>query len=329
LAATVKPGTVGESAGRICPLDYHYDPAVLARAPQIEAGTLIVVGGLYGNRAALAAVEALAAAEPGARLVFNGDFHWFDAEPAWFADVETRVAPHVALRGNVETELAREGDASAGCGCAYPPSVDDGTVARSNAIAERLAGVAAMLPGARARLGRLPMHLVARVGEARIGIVHGDAGALAGWRFDIAALDDPAHAGWLAEVQARAGVDVFACTHTCLPALRRFETGHGAFVIANNGAAGMPNAAGSRFGIVTRISTRPGPVAPLFATKAAGVRVEALPLAYDHDAFWRDFSRAWPEGSPAWLSYAGRILDGPSFDLARAAPGRAPRRAAA
>ena len=40
------------------------------------------------------------------RLVFNGDFHWFDADPAAFARVQQQVLEHEALRGNVETELA-------------------------------------------------------------------------------------------------------------------------------------------------------------------------------------------------------------------------------
>jgi hypothetical protein len=52
------------------------------------------------------------------RLVFNGDFHWFDADPEVFARVQATVLAHEALRGNVETELARLGDIDAGCVCA-------------------------------------------------------------------------------------------------------------------------------------------------------------------------------------------------------------------
>jgi len=97
------------SAGRICPQDYAYAPSVLARAPDFETKTFYVVGGLYGNAAALAAIKAMAAAE-NAELVFNGDFHWFDADPDWFAEIEHGVAPYRALRGNVETEIARTAD---------------------------------------------------------------------------------------------------------------------------------------------------------------------------------------------------------------------------
>ena len=35
--------------GRSCPTAYRYPPRTLDRAPGIEAETLLVVGGLYGN----------------------------------------------------------------------------------------------------------------------------------------------------------------------------------------------------------------------------------------------------------------------------------------
>ncbi len=141
----------------------RYAPARIRRArPDLTADTLYVVGGLYGNLAALAAIERLAAAEQTPRIVFNGDFHWFDAEPDWFAEIERGVARHRALRGNVETEIARDDDIGAGCGCAYPETVDDGVVRRSNEIL-------AQLRDRRDRHGsgsrNLPMHLVAQVGD--------------------------------------------------------------------------------------------------------------------------------------------------------------------
>src|SRR5262245_51912389 len=146
--------------GRTCPADYRYSPAVLDRAPELACDVLYVVGGLYGNLAALDAIERLAAAER-ATIVLNGDLHWFDVEPAWFAEVERRAATHRALRGNVETEIARPADIGAGCGCAYPDTVDDDVVRRSNAILSQLRLSAAEVPGAAARLAALPMHLVA------------------------------------------------------------------------------------------------------------------------------------------------------------------------
>ena len=165
---TPRAGEDEGGAGRVCPHDYTYSPTVFARVSDFAAETLYVVGGLYGNLAALATIQNMAAAER-AQIVFNGDFHWFDATLDWFAEIEQGVASHRALRGNVETEIARESDVGAGCGCAYPETVGEEMVRRSNDI---LSELAARAPArARARVRGLPMHLVAQVGRLRVGIV--------------------------------------------------------------------------------------------------------------------------------------------------------------
>ncbi len=80
--------------GRSCPTDYVYSPKVFARLPDFEAETIYVVGGLYGNLAALAAVEQLAAQEMApVAIVFNGDFHWFDAESGLVCAIRARRRP--------------------------------------------------------------------------------------------------------------------------------------------------------------------------------------------------------------------------------------------
>jgi hypothetical protein len=141
----------GLGVGRTCPLDYCYQPTVFARGADFTADVLYVVGGLYGNLAAIDELEALASTEQASvTFVFNGDFHWFDADRKWFDDVETRLSRYCALRGNVETEISRMRDIGAGCGCAYPPTVDDLTVRRSNQILGALKFVA-----------RAPRHAIA------------------------------------------------------------------------------------------------------------------------------------------------------------------------
>ena len=307
------------AAGRVCPYDYRYSPRVFARTPDFVTETLYVVGGLYGNLAALVAIEELAAHDRApVTQVFNGDFHWFDAKPDWFEAVEHGVAPHRALRGNVETELARAADIGAGCGCAYPENVSADVVTRSNEILTLLQTAARS--AARERLARLPMHLVAKVGGLRVGIVHGDATALAGWRFAQAELDDPKRRIWLGEIHSAAQVDVFASTHTCLAALRDFSFAGGRLTVINNGAAGMPNFGGTRFGLVTRIATTPSPHRPLYSIERDGVHIDAIALPYDHDAFLGRFIERWPEGSPAHASYHARITDGPDCTIAQARP---------
>jgi hypothetical protein len=303
------------SAGRICPHDYAYSPSAFARAPDFTAATLYVAGGLYGNLAALTAIKAMAAAEK-AELVFNGDFHWFDADTDWFARIEHGLAPYRALRGNIETEISRESDIGAGCGCAYPEAVDDGVVRRSNQILAQLRAAASGVE----RLRSLPTHMVAQVGKLRIGIVHGDAVSLAGWRFAQAALDDPRQQAWRSDIACTSRIDVFASTHTCEAALRDFTLPPRRLTVINNGAAGMPNFAGTRFGVVTRIATTLPPHRPLYGLARNGVRIDALPVAYDHDAFAARFLQRWPQGSTAYESYWYRIDRGPDFTLAQAKP---------
>jgi hypothetical protein len=153
-----------------------------------------------------------------------------------------------------------------------------------------------------------------RVGAIRVGVVHGDAEALAGWRFDVAALDDPNEQAWRTEAFARADVDVFASSHTCLPAMRRFGL-DGPKLVANNGAAGMPNALGSDFGILTRVSTYRSSHARLYGYSTGDITIDALPICYDTSRWQREFLKNWPPGSPAWLSYFKRIADGPEYRL--------------
>ena len=302
--------------GRSCPPHYGYSPRVFARAPDLSAEVVYAVGGLYGNLDALDAIEALAAREKlEPRLVFNGDFHWFDAEPGLFAEVQRRVSLHTALRGNVETELAAA-DSAAGCGCAYPDSVGPAEVKRSNTILARLKTVA-QVGGYGPALAALPPHALARVGEASIAIVHGDAWSLAGWRFAHDALHEGEELGLGAALEL-AAVNGFACSHTCAPALKALERG---FVV-NNGAAGMANFAHTPGGVITRLACRPLPAAlapyRLYGLVEAGLWVDALRVDFDLGAWIARFDSIWPAGSAAALSYRERLVRGPGFSIAQA-----------
>lgn len=307
--------------GRYCPTGYYYAPASFAREPEILADTVYIVGGLYGNLPALDVVERLAAAETSAtRIVFNGDFHWFDIDPAAFAEIDRRVAIHTALRGNVETELASD-DGAVGCGCAYPASVSDIDVQRSNEILARLRGTAQRDAARRAGLAELPMIAVAQVGGARVAIMHGDPESLAGWGLAHDRIADPRHAEKLARWLQESRADVLASSHTCLPACRELVSGDRRSAVINNGAAGMPNFAGTRFGIATRISRHAAPSElALYGVRIGEVNVDAVRLDYDHDDWVRRFLSMWPEGSPAHGAYFGRIVAGPPYDRAVAEP---------
>ena len=300
--------------GRFCPLRYRYGAQAIAAAPERQAETLYVIGGLYGNLQALDAVEAMARAESGpVSLCFNGDFNWFNVDDAGFRAINERVLRHDAILGNVEAELGAESD-DAGCGCAYPDTVAAAVVERSNQIHARLKRAAARHPDLLGRLSELHMVARYRVGTARVGVVHGDAESLAGWRFDAAALDDPGGQAWCAAAFAKAGVDVFASTHTCAAVTRRFDF-DGIKLVANNGAAGMPNAPDTHFGILTRIGVESPPHASLYGHIIRGAHVDALAIRYDHAAWQKRFLDNWPAGSPAWLSYYERICKGPGVRL--------------
>ena len=327
-AAVIPPVTPpADVPGRSCPLAYCYTPAVFCRAPQVSAQTLYVIGGLYGNPYALDAIDAMAQHEASAPTrIFNGDFHWFDLAPAVFATLHERVLEHVALRGNVETELAGD-DHDAGCGCAYPLSVSDDEVARSNQILLALrksAGKA--LGGARASLIGLPIHLLAQVGAARVAIVHGDGNSLAGWDFSREQLDDPARRARNEQLFRTTDVTLFASSHTCLPVLRRFRTDGKECGVINNGAAGMPNFAGTQHGVISRIACTPAPATlPVLYEKTFqqdGERLYAAALAvhYDQTAWLQRFDTDWPSDSPASLSYRRRIVAGPDYAVRQACP---------
>ena len=88
-------------------------------------------------------------------------------------------------------------------------------------------------------------------------------------------------------------------------------------MIANNGAAGMPNAFGTKFGILTRIGSIRSPHVSLCGHAIRGVFVDALPIRYDNSRWQEEFLKNWPAGSPAWLSYFNRNPNGPDYRLQR------------
>jgi hypothetical protein len=330
--------------GRSCPLHYRYAPSVFHANAAHSCEVLYVVGGLYGNEQALARVLELFAAERAPKkLVFNGDFNWFNIAPQAFERVNTAVLGHLATRGNVETELkiadpcatvgtSDSGDSSdadsAGCGCAYPDWVGDEVVQRSNTIMRRLRATAQRFPELVARLAQLPMHLRVDVDAHRVGIVHGDAESLAGWGFAQESLRDPAQAARIAQWFAQAQVDVFACSHTCLPVFYagdswgQVQANGTTPIVLNNGAAGMPNFARTHYGLLTRIATHPytgsAHAFGLPANTRAGLHMDAIAVQFDTPQWQNAFLAQWPAGSAAHDSYWSRISAGPNYQPAQA-----------
>ena len=216
--------------------------------------------GLYGNPFALDTIETLFRADqltnPGARcqIVFNGDFHWFDATPALYRQLESRTGAYHRQRGNVETELARLDDDAAGCGCAYPESVSDQAVEWSNSIIARLARAGRLGVGDEAvsSLMALPMVGLWQVGNLKVAVVHGDHESLAGWKLAQDQLPHTWKDGLCQFMQANS-LNLIACSHTCLPVADLPVPGQNLAVI-NNGSAGMANIRANPAGIISRIA---------------------------------------------------------------------------
>ena len=335
-------------AEEACAPEYASSAAALADAAgDVDADVLYVVGGLYGNGLALAALEAalrdearaVAAAGGALAVCFNGDFNFFNATPEAWRDVNARVrafgatagCASVATFGNVEVEVARDIEtraAAAGCGCAYPAYVGADFAGRAAAIVNDLRSAARRADDAAAVawLRSLSAHATFRVGGARVAALHGDPTCVNGWRLAAEHVRDPrgppfnrappgAPATDLEEVAGwfdAAACDVFAASHTCLPFLQEFAPGK---LLANNGAGGMANFAGDARGLATRVAAAGAPpsrlAAPLYgAALPGGATVDAVPVPFDVGAYLAAFDATWPRGSPAAVSYRDRLAGG-------------------
>ena len=304
---------MGEAEGRSCPLAYRYDPVSLCQNPdEVADDVLYIIGGLYGNLLAYEEVERMALVEErrgkSVRLVFNGDFNWFNASDELFRTVNLRVLKHTASLGNVEYELAHPSD-GAGCGCAYPEFVDQAVVERSNSIIERLQAVADRHPDLEEQLAGLPRFRCLMFGGLKVLVLHGDPESLAGWGLSRETLTDGG-CQRLKEWFRKTDADVILCTHTCLPLLWSGEVDGRPRLLANNGSAGMGNLAGDPRGLIIRVASSPAVTGAIAGVSGAGLYLDLLPVAFDLPAWLAEFDRLWPATTPAAVSYRQRILEG-------------------
>lgn len=304
---------MADTEGRSCPLAYRYTPESLCREPvHVSEDVLYIVGGLYGNAFALDEIEAMVRAEERhghrVKLVFNGDFNWFNADDTLFREINSRILDHTAILGNVDYELSIP-NAGAGCGCAYPEYVDQGVVERSNQMMGRLQVVADRHPDIQKKLSLLPRYRCLIFGGLKVLVLHGDPESLAGWGLaheSIASGSEEKLAYWFRAT----GANLIACTHTCLPVIWSGKVDEKQRIVANNGAAGMGNLRADSRGLVTRIGFTSPFMEPLAAIAGSGLHISLIPVAYDIGAWLAQFDRLWPEGSPAAVSYRKRLTDG-------------------
>lgn len=293
--------------GRVGADDYAIAPEEWDKEPFATCDTLYSVGGLYGNVEAMKTVVKMLEDEEGEVCVaLNGDYHWFDGTLESFEEIEELVAPFVPMNGNVEFELSRVEACGVGCGCSYPTTMSDAFVGRSNAIYGRMKAAIAQRDGLAASLQGRPAWGIVRVGDALVGLTHGDEKSVSGWGCSVDNLHKPERIEELEGFFAERSIDVLSTTHTCAAAAVKMENG----VVINNGSAGLPEYKGLLYGLINRISKTPHPDA-IYRTMVKGVYVEAVPVRYDHDAFIAWFDSIWEEDSPAAQSYRPRAVAGP------------------
>ncbi|WVM89231.1 hypothetical protein UMZ34_00410 [Halopseudomonas pachastrellae] len=177
---------------------------------------LYVIGGLYGNRQALDAIERRLAAETQRSCGVQWRCSLVRLRPGGVSDIEQRLQRHHPLRGNVETELARVGD-DFGCGCAYPEQTNADTVERSNRIHHQLQQTVDSLPGMAEQTGQSPCLAGCQGGRRAHRHYPRRRAVAAGWQCDHAQRRAPrASNNWPTGCEQR--IRVLACSHTCSPA---------------------------------------------------------------------------------------------------------------
>mmetsp|Transcript_13714 Transcript_13714/g.27344 ORF Transcript_13714/g.27344 Transcript_13714/m.27344 type:complete len:355 (+) Transcript_13714:156-1220(+) len=346
LPSLLKPSLHHPLRHRLSSCALPTSPSTFLSLDPAPTDSLLAIGGLYGNPAALRSILSHASKEGSLlgeppTMCFNGDFHFFDFPPAVFTLIHNIVLNYDALAGNVELALA--GEEYEGCGCDYPPYAGSAVAERADAIVRKLRSKPENVEMAK-KYENLPTQRLYEVGGLRVGVLHGDFKSVSGWSLSAEQVLGGGGSGGLREFLGIAGskdyvtdldeldgqmqeanLDVLLSSHTCLPFGLRLPSGR---LVVNNGSAGIPNFDTRLSSLVTRVSTTPfhDRDAVLYsATAGDGVHIEAVEVAYDVDVWEELFERMWPEGSEAYIGYADRIGEGVEFwDVERA--GRSLRR---
>ena len=243
-----------------------------------------------------------------AKVVFNGDMHWFDVEKEDFLNTEELSKDSIKLLGNVEFELLNN-TSSLGCGCNYPEDVSDGVVERSNVIhnmmKENIKGDQ-ILNDIKERSKTLVLDFFGK----KIAITHGDEKSMSGWKCSNENLKLESRKKELDNWFKENDIDILVTTHTCLPVV--YDNGRN--IVINNGAAGMANIQGETFGLFTRIA-KDSHKKTIYSEYRDGLHIELVKVDFDIEKFKLWFEKVWPDDSPASISYKNRILNGTSLTI--------------
>lgn len=226
---------------------------------------LIIFGGPYSNReATLALLEAAAGLHvPAERIICTGDVVAYGGDPALTVECVRRAGIHV-VRGNCEESL---GAGAGDCGCGFAPGTQCDSLsgawfahARRELDADACAWMAA-----------LPDRIDLLLGDRRIAVIHGSAGAINRFVFASTPVAEKRRA-----LDALA-VDGIIGGHCGLPFTQRI----GNRLWHNPGAIGMPAHDGTArtwFSVLTPSSE--------------GLKIDHHALDYDHASAARSIRRA-------------------------------------
>ena len=258
---------------------------------------IAVFGGVYSNRQALAAFLADAAARGAEAIYCLGDLGAFGPHPEACWPLLMKGVPGCGpvrcLQGNYEQSLASGRE---DCNCGYTDPRDNHFARLSYQYTARSCSDAF-----KAWMGALPPRRRVRLAsggrEHELLLVHGSPRRVNEFLF---ASTTPVPL--LAMLCAQQRCDGFLCTHTGLPWQRRLPTGE---VVANAGVLGRPANDGDlrvRYAMVS--------------AGEAGVEVEIVRLAYDHQALAAEMRQERLRGVRG--DGGERLVD----DLPRGAPAR-------
>lgn len=295
-------------AGRTCPIDYNLKDEDFVEV-KLDDLPILVVGGLYGNRFALDELKDIQKSLS-AKMILNGDIHWFDKNYEDFLYVEEKISNDLKIVGNVECELRRNDDIGAGCGCAYPSFASDASVERSNQIHKELKTMVVANDDLKSFLKDRRKALIIENFGLRFLILHGDEKSVAGWNNDKSRLVDTDRQKELKDFCQKKNIDAILCTHTCSQVILEWED----HVLVNNGASGMNSVKGAGNGLYTKVSKEKSAHA-IYSKEIDGVYIELMPLNYDIAPMLEWFDQIWPKDSPAEISYRDRIVNGVYDDL--------------
>lgn len=258
-AASGREGSEEERArARAAYLEPRLDPTPV----EGPYSRVAVFGGVYNNHFALEALLEDAARRGAEAIYCLGDLGGFGPSPekVWplLEGGEVRT-----IQGNYEESLASGRE---DCNCGYTDPRDNYFAEISYRYTEENCS-----PEFKAYMGRLPLRRRLRVGDRELLLVHGSPRRINEFLFHSASPDP-----FLEALLRQHGCDGILCTHTGLHWHRSLARGD----VINVGVIGRPANDGSAEVHYAMLEQAEG-----------GLRVDLLPLAYDHQGLAREMRK--------------------------------------